>query len=77
MRFLQEHGEYVAGCSQQTIMFAARGPWNDATWVNGSKEMGQNIRQFNLSEPLEGGLYQSAITLTHSAKFFILIGITL
>jgi hypothetical protein len=51
MSNLQEHGEYVAGRSQQTIMFAARGPWNDETLVNGSKEMGQNIRQLNLSEP--------------------------
>jgi hypothetical protein len=51
MTNLQEHGEYVAGRSQQTIMFAARGPWNDETLVNGSKEMGQNIQQLNLSEP--------------------------
>lgn len=42
---------YVAGRSQQTIMFAARGQWNDETMVNGSKQTGQNIRQLNLSEP--------------------------
>jgi hypothetical protein len=48
---LREHGEYVAGRSHQTIMFAARGPWNDETMVKGSKEMGQNIQQLNLSEP--------------------------
>jgi len=51
VRNLQEHGEYVAGRSLQTIMFAARGPWNDETLVRGSKEMGQNIKQLNLSEP--------------------------
>ncbi|WP_232787603.1 hypothetical protein [Paraglaciecola sp. MB-3u-78] len=54
MSNLQEHGEYVVGRSQQTIMFSARGPWNDETLVNGSKEMGQNIRQLNLSEPWGG-----------------------
>jgi hypothetical protein len=51
MKKLPEHGEYMAGRSQQTIMFAATGPWNDETLVPGSKEMGQNIKQLNLSEP--------------------------
>jgi hypothetical protein len=51
VKHLQEHGEYVAGRSQQTILFAARGPWNDETLVKGAKEMGQNIKQLNLSEP--------------------------
>ncbi|MFT4810742.1 MAG: hypothetical protein ACJAWT_001265 [Glaciecola sp.] len=51
MKKLQEHGEYVAGCSRQTIMFAARGPWNDETLVRGSQEMGQNINQLNMSKP--------------------------
>lgn len=51
MKKLQEHGEYVAGRSQQAIMFAARGPWNDEILVRGSKEMGQNIKQLDLSMP--------------------------
>lgn len=46
-----EHGDYIVGRSQQTIMFAARGPWNDETMKRGSKEMGENISQLDLSKP--------------------------
>jgi hypothetical protein len=51
MKKLQEHCVYVADRSQQTIKFAARGPWNDETLVRGSQEMGQNIKQLNMSKP--------------------------
>jgi hypothetical protein len=51
MKKLQEHGKYVVGRSQQTIIFAARGPWNDETLLRGSKEVGQNIKHLNLLMP--------------------------
>lgn len=51
MKNSMEHGDYIVGRSQQTIMFAARGPWNDETMKRGSKEMGENISQLDLSKP--------------------------
>lgn len=50
-KYSQEHGDYVVSRSQQTIMFSARGPWNDETMKRGAKEMGQNIGQLDLSKP--------------------------
>ena len=51
MNYSQEHGDYVVSRSQQTIIFSARGPWNDETMIRGAKEMGQNIGQLDLSKP--------------------------
>ena len=51
LKHSKEHGDYVVSRSQQTIMFSARGPWNDETMVRGAKEMGKNISQLDLSKP--------------------------
>ncbi|MBU3002059.1 hypothetical protein [Paraglaciecola arctica] len=51
MKHANEHGEYVVDRSRQTIMFSARGPWNDETMKRGAKEMGDYIAQLNLSKP--------------------------
>lgn len=51
MSYSKEHGDYVVSRSLQTIIFSARGPWNEETLFRGSKEMGKNIQQLDLSEP--------------------------
>lgn len=51
MKYSHEHGDYVVGRSQQTIMFSGRGPWNDETLMRGTKEMGASIEQLDFSKP--------------------------
>lgn len=51
MQQSKEHGDYVVGRSLQTILFAARGPWNDETMIRGSKEMAENMAKLDLSKP--------------------------
>ncbi|WP_339722617.1 hypothetical protein [uncultured Paraglaciecola sp.] len=51
MKHSIEHGDYVVSRSLQTIMFSARGPWNDETMKRGAREMGENIAQLDLSKP--------------------------
>lgn len=51
MKYANEHGEYVVDRSRQTIMFSARGPWNDETMKRGAKEMGDSIAKLDLSKP--------------------------
>lgn len=51
MKYSKEHGDYIVGRSQQTMLFSARGPWNDETMARGAKEMGKMMRQLDLSKP--------------------------
>ena len=51
MNYSKEHGDYVVSRSLQTILFSGRGPWNDETMIRGSREMGQSIKQLDLSKP--------------------------
>ena len=46
-----EHGRYEAACFGQTLVFSARGPWNDETLRRGSKEVGEIINSFDHSQP--------------------------
>lgn len=54
MKYAQEHGEYEVSNSQQTILFAGRGPWNDQTLSRGTKEIGGKIKQLDLTKPWGG-----------------------
>jgi hypothetical protein len=51
MKYSKEHGDYIVGRSKQTIMFSARGPWNDETMLRGAKEMSENMGQLDMSKP--------------------------
>lgn len=54
MKYAEEHGEYEVSKSQQTILFAGMGPWNDETLRRGTVEIGGTIKQLDLNEPWGG-----------------------
>ena len=48
---MREHGDYESGRSEQLILFAARGPWNDETLRRGSRLLGEYIAELDRSKP--------------------------
>lgn len=48
---MQEHGDYIVSRSQQVILFAGRGPWNDESLMHGTRQMAVNIGNLDKSRP--------------------------
>lgn len=48
---MQLHGDYVVGRCNQVVLFAGKGPWNDETLYQGTKMLGEQISQVDMTQP--------------------------
>ena len=48
---MKEHGQFVVSKAGQVLLFAGRGPWNDASLRKGSLEMSSTIAKIDKTHP--------------------------